>query len=148
MSKTFVSKPSEITRKWHLIDATGVPLGRLSTQIANLLVGKHKPSFTPHVDGGDFVVVINAALVKITGKKSDQKLYYRHTGFPGGIKSESLSKKISTNPQSVIETSVKGMISANKLRPLRLKRLKVFADSEHTHSAQKPQPYNVEKDVK
>lgn len=134
-AKTYSAKPTEVTRVWHIVDASTLPLGRLSTQVATLLMGKHKPMYTPHIDCGDYVIVINAANLVVTGKKPTDKKYYRHTGFPGGIKEASLQEK---NPIAVIEASVRGMIPANKLRDGRLARLKVYADDQHNHHAQKP----------
>ncbi len=134
-AKTYSAKPTEVTRVWHIVDASKLPFGRLSTQVATLLMGKHKPMYTPHIDCGDYVIVINASQLVVTGKKSTDKKYYRHTGFPGGIKEATLEEK---NPIAVIEAAVRGMIPANKLRPGRLARLKVYADDQHNHHAQKP----------
>jgi large subunit ribosomal protein L13 len=134
-AKTYSAKPTEVTRVWHVVDASKLPFGRLSTQVATLLMGKHKPMYTPHIDCGDYVIVINAANLVVTGKKSTDKKYYRHTGFPGGIKEATLEEK---NPIAVIEAAVRGMIPANKLRPGRLARLKVYGDDQHNHHAQKP----------
>ena len=138
--KTYSAKPTEVTRVWHVVDASKVPFGRLSTQVATLLMGKHKPMFTPHIDCGDYVIVVNAANFVATGNKLTDKKYHRHTGFPGGIKETTLEKK---NPVSVIETAVRGMIPANKLRPGRLARLKVYADDQHNHHAQKPVEFTL-----
>jgi len=134
-AKTYSAKPTEVTRIWHVVDASKVPFGRLSAQVATLLMGKHKPMFTPHIDCGDYVIVVNAAQLVATGNKMQDKKYYRHSGFPGSIKEMSLGKK---NPVNVIEDSVRGMIPANKLRAGRLARLKVYADDKHNHHAQKP----------
>lgn len=136
MNKTYSAKPAEVVRIWHLIDAKGVSLGRISAQAAQLLLGKGKASFTPHVDSGDFVVIINAGSIKITGNKTSGKTYYRHSGYPGGIKSESLSDKLQRDPTKIIEMAVRGMLPVNKLRSGRLARLKIYSDSEHPHSAQ------------
>ena len=138
--KTYSAKPTEVNRVWHVVDASEVPFGRLATQVATLLMGKHKAMFTPHIDCGDYVVVINAAQLVATGKKTTDKKYYRHTGFPGGIKETTLEKK---SPESVIETAVRGMIPANKLRPGRMARLKVYADDQHNHHAQKPVAFTL-----
>lgn len=138
MNKTYSAKPAEVVRRWHIVDASLIPFGRLSTQVATLLMGKHKPMYTPHIDCGDYVIVINAASLVSTGNKLIDKKYYRHTGFPGGIKESTLGKKVAENPESVIRAAVKGMIHANKLRPDRMARLKVYSGSEHNHAAQKP----------
>lgn len=134
-SKTYSAKPADVSRVWYVVDAAELPLGRLSTQVASLLLGKGKPMFTPHVDCGDYVIVINAAKLVVTGNKASDKQYHRHTGFPGGIKSTTLEKK---SPESVIAAAVRGMLPANKLRPGRLARLKVYADDQHNHHAQQP----------
>lgn len=142
-SKTYSQKPSEITREWHLIDATELPLGRLSTIIATLLIGKGKPTYTPHMDAGDYVVVINAKDVPVTGDKELQKIYYRHSGFPGGIKDARLEEVREKFPERIIEASVKGMLPKNKLQADRMARLKVFAGAEHAHTAQTPKKVEV-----
>jgi large subunit ribosomal protein L13 len=141
--KTYSAKPSDVTRKWYIIDASEAPLGRIATQIADLLTGKTKPQYTPHIDTGDYVIVINSDKLKVTGGKETKKVYYRHTGFPGGIKDETLGKKLEKDSTEVIVKAVRGMIPANKLRPDRLVRLKVYAGSEHNHSAQKPEVVKV-----
>lgn len=145
--KTYSAKPSDVTRKWYVIDASEDSLGRVATKIAQLLTGKGKPSFTHHIDVGDFVVVINAEKIKATGKKITDKIYYRHTGYPGGIKSQTLGEKLEKKPESVIEHAVRGMLPVNKLRDGRLARLKVYAGETHNHEAQKPEKISV-KDVK
>lgn len=142
-SKTYSQKPSEVVREWHLIDASELPLGRLSTIIATLLTGKSKPTYTPHIDGGDYVVVINAKDVPVTGNKELQKIYYRHSGFPGGIKDARLEEVREKFPERIIEASVKGMLPKNKLQADRMARLKVFAGSEHAHTAQTPKKVEV-----
>jgi large subunit ribosomal protein L13 len=142
-SKTYSAKPADVTRKWHIVDASVVPLGRLATQVATLLMGKHKPMFTAHIDCGDFVIVTNAAQLVVTGGKEEKKKYYRHTGFPGGIKEASLNEKMEQDPTQVIVKAVRGMIPDNKLRPGRLARLKVYADENHNHSAQQPEVYSL-----
>lgn len=142
-SKTYSQKPSEVVREWHLIDASELPLGRLSTIIATLLTGKSKPTYTPHIDGGDYVVVINAKDVPVTGSKELQKIYYRHSGFPGGIKDARLEEVREKFPERIIEASVKGMLPKNKLQAERMNRLRVFAGSEHTHTAQTPKKVEV-----
>ena len=142
-SKTFSQKPADVTRTWYLVDATEAPLGRLATEIAKYLIGKQKPTYTPHVDGGDYVVVINAAKSKVTGNKETGKVYYRHTGFPGGIKDATLAEVREKAPERIIEAAVKGMIPRNKLAPGRLARLKVYAGEEHAHTAQTPTKVEV-----
>lgn len=141
--KTYSMKPAEVTRKWYLVDASEVTLGRLSTAIATLLLGKRKPEFTPHVDGGDYVVVVNAAKLKVTGGKETKKIYYTHSDYPSGLKSASLAEKLNKDPASVITLAVKRMLPDNKLRDGRLKRLKVYAGSEHNNTAQQPQKISV-----
>lgn len=141
--KTYSQKPSEVERKWVLFDASELPLGRLSTRIADHLTGKYKPTYTPHIDGGDYVVVINAAQAVVTGEKETDKKYYRHTGFPGGIKDASLAEVRGKYPERIIIESVKGMLPKNKLQAERLKRLRIFAGAEHTHTAQSPEKVEV-----
>ena len=143
MNKTYSQKPSEITRTWHLVDASEAPLGRSATLIANLLIGKSKPTYTPHMDAGDYVVVINAKDVVVTGDKELQKIYYHHTGFPGGIKDARLEEVREKFPERIIESAVKGMLPKNKLQAERMKRLRVFAGSDHTHTAQSPKKVEV-----
>lgn len=136
---TYMAKAGEIERQWYVIDAAEQTLGRLSTRIADILRGKHKPIFTPHVDTGDFVIVINAEKVKLTGNKWEQKKYYRHSGYPGGLKETTYQKLLEKNPELIIEKAVKGMIPHNKLGRQVLKKLKVYAGAEHPHQAQQPQ---------
>jgi len=142
-SKTYSQKPSEITRKWVLIDASSAPLGRVSTLIAKYLIGKYKPTYTPHIDAGDYVVVINAANLVVTGEKENDKMYYHHSGFPGGIRDEKLSELRTKYPERIIIEAVKGMIPRNKLASDRLGRLRVFPGAEHTHTAQTPEKVEV-----
>jgi large subunit ribosomal protein L13 len=142
-AKTYSQKPSEVTRRWILIDASEAPLGRIATQIATYLIGKYKPSYTPHIDGGDYVVVINAKNTVVTGDKETGKIYYRHSGFPGGIKDATLSEVREKYPERIIEAAVKGMLPKNKLASERMKRLRVFAGSDHTHTAQTPEKVEV-----
>ena len=142
--KTFSQKSADITRKWVIIDASSAPLGRVAVVIAKHLTGKYKPTYTPHVDGGDYVVVINAAQVIVTGNKEISKTYYSHSGYPGGIKSENLKELREKNPEKVIVEAVKGMIPKNKLAQERMKRLRIFATDEHTHTAQTPQKVEVQ----
>lgn len=136
--KTFSAKPHEVRREWLLVDAEGKTLGRLSSEIARRLRGKHKPEFTPHVDTGDYVVVVNADKVRVTGRKLSDKVYYRHTGYIGNLKSITLEKLLDKNPERVIEHSVKGMMPKNPLGRAMLKKLKVYAGTEHPHAAQQP----------
>lgn len=142
-AKTFSQKPAEVKREWFLVDASELPLGRLATIIANKLIGKSKPTYTPHVDGGDYVVVINAAKVVVTGDKETGKIYYRHSGFPGGIKDATLAEVREKFPERIIEAAVQGMLPKNKLSADRMGRLKVFAGSEHAHTAQTPKKVEV-----
>lgn len=142
-AKTFSQKPADVSRRWILIDASEAPLGRVSTVIAKYLIGKYKPTYTPHVDGGDYVVVINAGKAVVTGDKETAKTYYRHSGFPGGIKEATLKEVREKYPERIIESSVKGMIPKNKLSAERLKRLRVFAGEEHAHTAQTPEKVEV-----
>lgn len=142
-AKTYSQKPSEVTRRWILIDASSAPLGRVSTEIAKYLIGKYKPSYTPHIDGGDYVVVINAKNAVVTGDKETGKIYYRHSGFPGGIKDATLKEVREKFPERIIENAVKGMLPKNKLAAERMKRLKVFAGEEHAHTAQTPEKVEV-----
>ncbi|CAN5676947.1 50S ribosomal protein L13 [soil metagenome] len=141
--KTYSAKPTEVTRIWHVIDAAEAPLGRISTVAAKLLTGKNKPMYTPHIDCGDFVVIINAANLVVTGSKMDKKVYYRHTQFPGGLKETALKDKLSKNPTEVVYKAVRGMLPVNKLRQHRLERLKIYAGTEHPHDPQKPQTLSV-----
>ena len=136
MVKTYSVKASDIKREWHLVDAEDKVLGRMATQIANLLMGKHKPIFSRHLDTGDYVVVINAEKVRVTGNKQKQKLYYRHSGYPGGLKSINLERMMETHPTRVVEYAVKGMLPHNKLGAQMLKKLKVYAGETHPHQAQ------------
>lgn len=146
--KTYSQKPVEVTRRWILIDAKDLPLGRLSTEISKYLIGKYKPTYTPHIDGGDYVVVINAAEVPVTGDKEESKIYYRHSGFPGGIKDASLKEVRAKFPERIIENAVKGMLPKNKLSPERMKRLKVFPGADHAHTAQTPEKITFKGEVK
>ncbi len=140
---TYSAKPADVTRAWHLVDASTAPLGRVASEVAQLLTGKGKPMFTKHIDCGDFVVVTNAANLQVTGKKVEDKLYYRHTGYPGGIKDRTLREQMEIDPAEAIVKAVRGMLPVNKLRDDRLKRLKVYAGSEHDHAAQKPVEYKL-----
>lgn len=141
--KTISAKKENVTRSWYVVDATDKTLGRLSTEIANRLRGKHKPEFTPHVDTGDYIVVVNAEKIVVTGNKTTDKLYHHHTGYPGGIKSISFDKLIDKAPERIIEKAVKGMMPKNKLSRSMMSKLKVYAGNEHPHSAQQPTPLDI-----
>lgn len=141
--RTYSPKPGEIERQWHIIDASDVVLGRLATHTATLLRGKHKPTFAPHVDTGDFVVIINAGKVALTGNKRQTKIAYRHSGYPGGLKQVRYGDLLDTRPERAIELAVKGMLPHNKLAAQVLKKLKVYAGPEHPHAAQQPQPFEI-----
>jgi len=141
--KTYSPKPNEINRQWFLVDAKGKTLGRLATELAKRLRGKHKPEFAPHLDCGDFIVVINAEQVHTTGRKLEQKKYYWHTGYPGGIKSKTLSQMLAQKPEQVIMKAVKGMLPKNRLGRKLLKKLKVYAGDQHPHQAQQPKPLEI-----
>jgi len=141
--KTFSAKPETVKRDWFVVDAEGKTLGRLATEIALRLRGKHKPEYTPHVDTGDYIVVVNAEKVRVTGRKSTDKMYHRHTGYIGGLKSISFNKLIDHKPELVIETAVKGMLPKNALGRAMYSKLKVYAGSEHPHAAQQPQQLEI-----
>ncbi len=141
--KTFSAKPAEVRRDWYLVDADGKTLGRLATEIAHRLRGKHKAEYTPHVDTGDYIVVVNAEKIRVTGKKAANKMYHHHTGFIGSLKSISFEKLIAKAPERVIETAVKGMLPKNPLGRAMFRKLKVFAGAEHTHAAPQPKPLDI-----
>jgi large subunit ribosomal protein L13 len=141
--KTFSARPESVERRWYVVDANGKVLGRLATEVARRLRGKHKPEYTPHVDTGDYVVVVNAARVDVTGNKRTQKFYYRHSGYPGGIKSVRLDRQLQVAPERVIEHAVKGMLPKGPLGRAMYRKLKVYAGSEHRHAAQQPKPLEV-----
>jgi large subunit ribosomal protein L13 len=141
--RTYSPKPGEIARAWHVIDATDVVLGRLASQTAILLRGKHKPQYAPHLDVGDFVVIVNAGKVALTGQKRDDKRAYRHSGHPGGLKTINVGDQLRTHPDRVIERAIKGMLPHNSLGRQMLKKLKVYAGPEHPHAAQQPQNYEI-----
>jgi len=141
--RTYNAKPGEIERRWYVVDADGQILGRLATQIADTLRGKGKAQYTPHVDTGDFVVVVNADKVRVTGNKLDQKRYYRHSGYPGGLRSRTLREQLDRRPTEVIRKAVKGMLPKNRLARQQLNKLKVYAGPEHPHEAQAPKPLEV-----
>ena len=137
--KTFMASPATIDRKWYVVDATGMTLGRLASEVAKVLRGKNKPIFTPHIDTGDYVIVINAEKIAVTGKKLDQKIYYRHSDYVGGLKQAALREKLSNNPEEVIELAGKGMLPKGPLGRQMFKKLFVYAGPEHKHAAQKPE---------
>ena len=141
--RTYTPKPAEVTRTWHVIGATDVVLGRLASQTAVLLRGKHKTTFAPHVDGGDFVIIINADKVALTGAKLEQKKAYRHSGYPGGIKSRTLNDMLERRPEEVIRIAVKGMLPRNRMARKQINKLKVYAGPEHPHAAQQPTPIEI-----
>jgi large subunit ribosomal protein L13 len=143
--RTYSPKPGEVTRAWHVIDAEDVVLGRLATQVATLLRGKHKPTFAPHVDTGDFVIIVNAGKVALTGNKRDQKFAYRHSGYPGGLRKRSFGELLDTRPDRLLEKVVKGMLPKNKLGRAQGKKLKVYAGPDHPHAAQQPTPFEIPK---
>ncbi|MCE7005784.1 50S ribosomal protein L13 [Kibdelosporangium philippinense] len=142
---TYSPKPGEVARAWHVIDAQDVVLGRLATQVATLLRGKHKPTYAPHVDTGDFVVIVNAEKVVLTGSKRDQAFAYRHSGYPGGLTKKSFGELLDTRPDRLVEKVVKGMLPKNKLGRAQGKKLKVYAGPEHPHTAQQPTPFEITK---
>jgi large subunit ribosomal protein L13 len=141
--RTYSPKPGDVTKNWYVIDATDVVLGRLASQAAVLLRGKHKATFAPHIDNGDFVIVINAEKVALTGNKLTDKKVYRHSGFPGGLKTKAIGELLASQPTKVIENAVKGMLPKNKLANAQLSKLKVYAGPEHPHAAQQPKPFEI-----
>jgi large subunit ribosomal protein L13 len=141
--KTFSAKPAEVKRDWFVVDADGKTLGRLASEIARRLRGKHKPEYTPHVDTGDYIVVVNAEKVRVTGNKAKDKMYYKHTGYIGNLKSTNFTKMIQEHPERVLELAVKGMLPKNSLGRAMFKKMRVFAGSEHTHQAQQPQALEI-----
>ncbi len=141
--KTWNAKPGEVERRWYLVDAEGKTLGRLATQIANTLRGKNKPQYTPHVDTGDFVVVVNADKVVLTGKKLDDKIYYRHSGYPGGLRERTAREQLQRRPTEVLRIAVKGMLPRNRLARRQITKLKIYAGPDHPHTAQNPHPLDV-----
>jgi len=144
INKTYSPKPGDIERAWFVVDATDLPLGRLASEVAQLLRGKHKPTYAPHVDGGDFIVVVNAKKVAVTSDKSQTKIYYRHSGYPGGIKAETFESLRQRRPEAIIERAVRGMLPKNKLGRQMARKLKVYAGPDHPHEAQKPQPLELD----
>ena len=141
--KTYSAKPSEVVRKWYILDASELPIGRLSTVAAKLLTGKDKPMFTHHIDCGDYVIVINSDKLVVTGNKLEQKMYYSHSGYPGGLKTASLRDEMEKDSTSVVRHSIRGMLPVNKLRAERLNRLKIYTNEEHQHEAQKPEKLTI-----
>jgi len=141
--RTYSPKPGDVNREWYVIDATDVVLGRLASQIAVLLRGKHKPTFAPHMDMGDFVIVVNAEKVALTGQKREQKMDYRHSGFPGGLRATSYVELLESNPRRAVEKAVKGMLPHNKLSDAQITKLKVYAGPSHPHAAQGPKPFEI-----
>jgi large subunit ribosomal protein L13 len=142
--KTYSAKPGEVTREWYLVDAEGKTLGRLATQIADTLRGKRKPQYTPHVDTGDFVIVVNAEKIRVTGNKLDQKRYYRHSGYPGGLRSRTLRDQLERRPTEVLRVAVKGMLPKNRLARRQITKLKIYTGPDHPHEAQNPRPLETE----
>jgi len=143
--KSYMARPASVERKWYLIDAEGQTLGRLATEIARLLRGKNKPQYTPHIDTGDFVVVVNAERVVVTGKKAEQKVYRRHTGYPGGLREMSYEVMLERKPTEILRRAVKGMMPRTRLGRQQIRKLKIYAGPEHPHEAQAPEPYEVER---
>ncbi len=143
MQKTYMANAQTIERKWYVVDATDLVLGRLSTEVASLLKGKLKPIWTPHVDCGDYVIIVNAEKVALTGSKLDEKLYYRHSGYPGGLKQRTAKRMLELQPQKVLEKSIRGMLPKNKLGDDMYRKLYVYAGPEHPHQAQKPEVYTL-----
>ena len=141
--KSYMARPLEVERKWYVVVAEGQTLGRLATEIATILRGKNKPQYTPHIDTGDFVVVVNAEKVAVTGRKAEQKVYRRHSGYPGGLKETSYERMMERRPTEILRRAVKGMMPKNRLARQQLRKLKIYAGPEHPHAAQNPQPYEV-----
>ena len=141
--KTYSAKPETVERDWYVVNAEGKTLGRLATEVALRLRGKHKPVYTPHVDTGDYIIIINAEKIEVTGRKRTDKIYYRHTGYPGGIKSMSFEKLNAYKPEMIIESAVKGMLPKNPLGRAMFRKLKVYAGTEHNHAAQQPKELNI-----
>ena len=141
--RTYSAKPREVARTWYVVDAEAQTLGRLATQIAGVLRGKGKPAYTPHVDTGDFVIVVNAEKIRVTGNKLDQKIYYRHSGYPGGLRERTLRDQLERRPEEVLRRAVRGMLPKNRLASAQLRKLKIYAGPEHPHAAQSPVPLEV-----
>jgi large subunit ribosomal protein L13 len=145
---TYSAKPADVSRKWYVLDASEAPLGRIATRAATLLTGKEKPMFTKHIDTGDYVIVINASQTVVTGKKNTDKMYYRHSNYPGGLTELTFDEVMAKDPTKAIFLAIRGMLPVNKLRDERLKRLKIYAGPEHNHEAQKPEAISVKKEGK
>jgi large subunit ribosomal protein L13 len=143
LQKTFTPRPADVDRSWWLVDATDLPLGRLASEVAYLLRGKHKPTFAPHMDMGDYVIVVNAAKVAVTGAKADAKNYYHHSGYPGGLTATTLTEMLATHPERVVEKAVRGMLPKNRLGRAMGRKLKVYARADHPHAGQGPQPLTL-----
>lgn len=143
--KTYSQKTADVVRVWYILDASEITLGRLSTNAANLIIGKGKPTYTPHVDGGDYVVIINAAKLRVSGNKIEDKVYYRHSGYPGGLKERTLRQQMDLDPTKVVKDAIRGMLPTNKLRDGRLDRLKIYSDDQHSHHPQKPKVHSLKK---
>ena len=143
MERTYVSKMEDVKREWYVADATGQTLGRLAAQIAHILHGKHKPVYSPSVDAGDYVIVVNAKRIRVTGRKLDQKIYYRHTGYPGGLRQITLRDQLRKHPARVVEHAVRGMLPKNRMGRRMFKKLKVYAGPDHPHAAQSPKPLEL-----
>ncbi|HHX79776.1 MAG TPA: 50S ribosomal protein L13 [Acholeplasmataceae bacterium] len=143
MSKTFMANAQNVERKWYLVDATDLVLGRLSTEVAAILRGKHKPTFTPHVDCGDYVIIVNAEKIALTGNKLQDKMYYRHSGYPGGLKQRNAKTLLDNQPEKILEKAIRGMLPKNKLGAAMYRKLFVYAGPEHPHQAQKPEVLNI-----
>ncbi|MDQ3895259.1 MAG: 50S ribosomal protein L13 [Actinomycetota bacterium] len=142
--KTWNAKPGELERRWFVVDADGKTLGRLAARIADTLRGKRKPQYTPHVDSGDFVIVVNAEKIAVTGKKLDDKIYYRHSGYPGGLRQRTLREELERRPTEVLRRAVKGMLPRNRLARAQIRKLKIYAGPHHPHEAQRPEPLKIE----
>ena len=142
--KTFMLRKEDVQRDWYVVDATGKTLGRLASEIAKILIGKHKPNYTPHVDNGDFVIVVNAEKIHVTGKKLEKKIYYKHTGYMGHLKETTLKEMLQKKPEEVIRLAVRGMLPKNRLGRQQITKLKVYRGADHPHSAQQPQPLSLD----
>ncbi|MCL1598369.1 MAG: 50S ribosomal protein L13 [Actinomycetia bacterium] len=143
LQRTFSPKSSDIDRSWYVVDADNVPLGRLASEIAQVLRGKHKPTYAPHMDGGDFIIVVNAEKIHVSGNKETEKIYYRHSGYPGGLRADTLSKVREDHPERLIEAAVRGMLPKNRLGRQIFRKLKVYAGPDHPHAAQTPEPLTL-----
>lgn len=144
LQRTYAPKPGDVDRAWHVVDADGLPLGRLASHVAQILRGKHKPQYAPHADVGDFVVIVNAEKVAVTSDKSQRKIYYRHSGYPGGLREESFANLQERRPTAIVERAIRGMLPKNRLGRQMLRKLKVYAGADHPHEAQNPQPLSFD----